>query len=43
MIVRLVAAAALVVVIGLGACGRKGDPLPPQPADDTTQEQTTTG
>ena len=42
MIVRLVAAAALVIVIGLGACGRKGDPLPPQPADET-QEQTTTG
>ena len=42
MIVRLVAAAALVVVIGLGACGRKGETLPPQPAEKT-QEDTTTG
>ncbi len=42
MIVRLLTATALVVVIGLGACGRKGDPLPPQPAEKT-QEDTTTG
>ena len=42
MIVRFVTVAALVVVMGLTACGRKGDPLPPQPANET-QEETTTG
>ena len=41
MIVRLLTAAALVVVIGLGACGRKGDPLPPQPVEEPKQEATT--
>lgn len=35
-------AAALVALCVLGACGRKGDPIPPAPAAET-QEQEATG